>query len=115
MRNKLTPNKTSTEHFASSYMKHSISGSKTRAATEASSRLQNLKPASVSTSNIPPSSIANKDKTTSSPTKKSGPGTSLLRRGSIDAAESIDSSDIEEEKLPPFLGNVTSHLKREYN
>ena len=33
----------------------------------------------------------------------------------MDEANSIDSSDIEEEKLPPFLGNVETHLKREYN
>ena len=33
-------------------------------------------------------------------------GGSFLRRSSMDDANSIDSSDIEEEKLPPFLGNV---------
>ena len=29
--------------------------------------------------------------------------------------ESIDSSDLEEEKIPPFIGNVESSLHREYN
>ena len=39
----------------------------------------------------------------------------MMRRGSIETANSNESSEIEEEKLPPFLGNVESHLKREYN
>ena len=42
-------------------------------------------------------------------------GGMLMRHGSIDTNASIDSSDIEEEKLPPFLGNVENHLKRECN
>ena len=114
MRNKLTPNKTSSAHQISGYKKYSLTGNKYRAVTETSSRLQQLKPTAVST-NLPPSTTGNKDKNSTALTKKGGLGTSLLRRGSIDTAGSIDSSDIEEEKLPPFLGNVESHLKREYN
>ncbi len=31
------------------------------------------------------------------------------------SAMSIESSEVEEEKLPPFLGSVESHLHKEYN
>lgn len=128
MRNKLTSTKTSPHQALKNKSKqYSVSSSNGKfrgAQTEASSRLKALKPDSLSTSMPQPESANMKShindtggsstqlkqalgpKNNVAQSALSKKGGSLLRRSSVDDANSIDSSDIEEEKLPPFLGNV---------